>query len=257
MTASQIAEELGGVSRNAVIGKAHRLGLQRARRRSRPNEAAAAPPAATAARRCRRRPKPAAPAPVRSRPAPRAGAPRHERRRTGRRPGKPSLPPRRSRCFARSAPAASSARPPASSRPDHPGAAAPAGAGQALGRHGRQDQPARSQRQDLQMAARPSRRARFPFLRRQGESGLPLLRRALRSPIRRSSRAAIAVPRRRCPLAARAFAEPGGDDGFPHRPAQPEARRHGDSDRRHLRLIPARQSRSHRFSLRLRHWGAG
>ena len=25
-TASQIAEELGGVSRNAVIGKAHRLG---------------------------------------------------------------------------------------------------------------------------------------------------------------------------------------------------------------------------------------
>lgn len=27
-TASQIAEELGGVSRNAVIGKAHRLGLQ-------------------------------------------------------------------------------------------------------------------------------------------------------------------------------------------------------------------------------------
>src|SRR3546814_2412090 len=28
MTASQIAEALGGVSRNAVIGKAHRLGLQ-------------------------------------------------------------------------------------------------------------------------------------------------------------------------------------------------------------------------------------
>ena len=27
MTASQIADELGGVSRNAVIGKAHRLGL--------------------------------------------------------------------------------------------------------------------------------------------------------------------------------------------------------------------------------------
>lgn len=27
-TASQIADELGGVSRNAVIGKAHRLGLQ-------------------------------------------------------------------------------------------------------------------------------------------------------------------------------------------------------------------------------------
>ena len=28
MTASQIADELGGVSRNAVIGKAHRLGLE-------------------------------------------------------------------------------------------------------------------------------------------------------------------------------------------------------------------------------------
>ena len=27
-TASQIAEDLGGVSRNAVIGKAHRLGLE-------------------------------------------------------------------------------------------------------------------------------------------------------------------------------------------------------------------------------------
>ena len=27
-TASQIAEDLGGVSRNAVIGKAHRLGLK-------------------------------------------------------------------------------------------------------------------------------------------------------------------------------------------------------------------------------------
>ena len=28
LTATQIAEELGGVSRNAVIGKAHRLGLE-------------------------------------------------------------------------------------------------------------------------------------------------------------------------------------------------------------------------------------
>ncbi|HTG39705.1 GcrA family cell cycle regulator, partial [Sphingomonas sp.] len=27
-TASQIAEDLGGISRNAVIGKAHRLGLK-------------------------------------------------------------------------------------------------------------------------------------------------------------------------------------------------------------------------------------
>ena len=33
MTASQIAEDLGGVSRNAVIGKAHRLGLDARTRR--------------------------------------------------------------------------------------------------------------------------------------------------------------------------------------------------------------------------------
>ncbi|HTH29205.1 MAG TPA: GcrA family cell cycle regulator, partial [Sphingobium sp.] len=40
MTASQIADELGGVSRNAVIGKAHRLGLQ-----SRPSPVKAVEPA--------------------------------------------------------------------------------------------------------------------------------------------------------------------------------------------------------------------
>uniref|UniRef100_UPI0035C9B184 GcrA family cell cycle regulator n=1 Tax=uncultured Sphingomonas sp. TaxID=158754 RepID=UPI0035C9B184 len=52
-TASQIAEELGGVSRNAVIGKAHRLGLQSRPSPVKPNEPAAAAPA----------PKAAAPAP--------------------------------------------------------------------------------------------------------------------------------------------------------------------------------------------------
>ncbi|MGQ3099595.1 MAG: GcrA cell cycle regulator [Alphaproteobacteria bacterium HGW-Alphaproteobacteria-17] len=65
LTASQIADELGGVSRNAVIGKAHRLGLK-----SRPSPVKAtdkvkpSKPAATAA--------PKAPAPV---AAPRAAAP--------------------------------------------------------------------------------------------------------------------------------------------------------------------------------------
>ncbi len=74
MTASQIAEKLGeGVSRNAVIGKAHRLGLK-----SRPSpvkggeeEAPAAPAAAT--------PAPAAvatPAPSPTPAAPRAATPR-------------------------------------------------------------------------------------------------------------------------------------------------------------------------------------
>jgi GcrA cell cycle regulator len=51
MTASQIADELGGVSRNAVIGKAHRLGLQ-----SRPSPVKAVEPAPKAA------PEPRAPA---------------------------------------------------------------------------------------------------------------------------------------------------------------------------------------------------
>jgi GcrA cell cycle regulator len=49
MTASQIADELGGVSRNAVIGKAHRLGLQARPSPVKPNEGAsgAAPAAET------------------------------------------------------------------------------------------------------------------------------------------------------------------------------------------------------------------
>ncbi len=68
-TASQIADELGGVSRNAVIGKAHRLGLK-ARpspvKANEPKPAAKAEPKAPAA-------KPAAPRP--KAPAPRAAEP--------------------------------------------------------------------------------------------------------------------------------------------------------------------------------------
>ena len=47
MTASQIADELGAVSRNAVIGKAHRLGLQSRPSPVKPNEVA--PPASAPA----------------------------------------------------------------------------------------------------------------------------------------------------------------------------------------------------------------
>jgi GcrA cell cycle regulator len=77
MTASQIAEELGGVSRNAVIGKAHRLGLQ-----SRPSPVKAtetprkkvAPPVKKAPPPARSEPEirvaPQAAAPVAQRPAP-------------------------------------------------------------------------------------------------------------------------------------------------------------------------------------------
>jgi GcrA cell cycle regulator len=66
MTASQIAEELGGVSRNAVIGKAHRLGLQ-----SRPSPVkAAAEPAKPAPKPVEAKPKPAAPVAAAPAPAP-------------------------------------------------------------------------------------------------------------------------------------------------------------------------------------------
>ncbi len=49
MTASHIADDLGGVSRNAVIGKAHRLGLQSRPSPVKPNEPAPAPRARVAA----------------------------------------------------------------------------------------------------------------------------------------------------------------------------------------------------------------
>ena len=67
-TASQIAEELGGVSRNAVIGKAHRLGLESRPSPVKPGEEkekkAKAPPAPKAAKPATAAaPKAAAPAP--------------------------------------------------------------------------------------------------------------------------------------------------------------------------------------------------
>jgi len=70
-TASQIAEELGGVSRNAVIGKAHRLGLKARPSPVKANEKDAAPAPAPRAAKAPPRPAPA-PAP---RPAPAASAP--------------------------------------------------------------------------------------------------------------------------------------------------------------------------------------
>jgi GcrA cell cycle regulator len=85
-TASQIAEELGGVSRNAVIGKAHRLGLKARPSPVKANDRSGedAPAAKTAPRAAPPAPPPApvaappapAPAPV-APPAPRAApAPR-------------------------------------------------------------------------------------------------------------------------------------------------------------------------------------
>ncbi len=67
-TASQIAEQLGGVSRNAVIGKAHRLGLQSRPSPVKPNETTpkAAAPAPTPKPAAPPRPTPPAPPPVQS-----------------------------------------------------------------------------------------------------------------------------------------------------------------------------------------------
>lgn len=70
-TASQIADELGGVSRNAVIGKAHRLGLEQRPSPVKPGEEKEVkkPAAATAA------PKPAAPKAETATPAKAGAAP--------------------------------------------------------------------------------------------------------------------------------------------------------------------------------------
>lgn len=84
-TASEIATELGGVSRNAVIGKAHRLGLKarpspvKANEKKKPAAAPAAKkPAAPAPAAAPRAPAEAperAPVEAAERPAPRAAAP--------------------------------------------------------------------------------------------------------------------------------------------------------------------------------------
>ncbi len=70
VTASQIADELGGVSRNAVIGKAHRLGLQSRPSPVKPNEPETPAPAAAKPKAAA---KPAA-APPSAQPEPKAKA---------------------------------------------------------------------------------------------------------------------------------------------------------------------------------------
>ncbi|WP_374414921.1 GcrA family cell cycle regulator [Novosphingobium colocasiae] len=70
-TASQIADELGGVSRNAVIGKAHRLGLKARPSPVKPNEK----PARAAAPVAPRKPRPADDAPPARAAEPAAEAP--------------------------------------------------------------------------------------------------------------------------------------------------------------------------------------
>jgi GcrA cell cycle regulator len=89
MTASQIAEDLGGVSRNAVIGKAHRLGLQ-----SRPSPVKATDELPEAESAPWEDAAPAAPEPVRSAaPAPEAAATPDQPQVAAQAPAQPSLPP--------------------------------------------------------------------------------------------------------------------------------------------------------------------
>lgn len=102
LTASQIADELGGVSRNAVIGKAHRLGLQ-----SRPSPVKAnESPKKVAA------PAPRKPAPVAEAETPVTAAP-------------VAPAPVRAPVAAPVAPAAPAASPPASAAPETPTDAPP------------------------------------------------------------------------------------------------------------------------------------
>ncbi|MBX3561506.1 MAG: GcrA cell cycle regulator [Sphingomonas sp.] len=75
VTASQIADELGGVSRNAVIGKAHRLGLQSRPSPVKANDPAPAPKAKAKAEKPVPAPKAAAPARAEPRPEPVRSAP--------------------------------------------------------------------------------------------------------------------------------------------------------------------------------------
>jgi GcrA cell cycle regulator len=82
ITASQIAEELGGVSRNAVIGKAHRLGLQARPSPVKPNEDHEGAPAAA-------EPAPPRPAPVAAQAPP---APAAEPRASEAAPAAPAQP---------------------------------------------------------------------------------------------------------------------------------------------------------------------
>ena len=105
-SASQIAKELGGVTRNAVIGKVHRLGLSnRVGGKGDEDEAAAAAAAAPAAA-------------AASRPESRAAAPAADIRAAAERPA-PSVPHRRRRRHR---------DPPADPQGDHPGGPAPAAA---------------------------------------------------------------------------------------------------------------------------------
>ena len=202
-TASQIAEELGGVSRNAVIGKAHRLGLESRPSPVKPGEEkekkAKAAPAPKAAKPAPAAPKAAAPAPQPKEPSPEASrrpvsagtAPQPK-------PGETTIQYRSvgPGGFIRQGPGDTQAPiPPAPPRRLVP--AKPSRRGR------RQDVAARSERPRLPLADGPSGRARLPLLRQSGEPRLSLLRRSLRRRL-----PGAAAPPRPPPPAAPALRRP-------------------------------------------------
>ena len=201
LTASQIAEELGEVSRNAVIGKAHRLGLK-----ARPSPVKANEPEKNVE---------SAPdktdAPAQDEPA---AKPETETTEAEEKPapeelkadGKPqqkivSIGPGG---FMRQGPG--DQQPPIPPAPPRRLVPAKPSSGDR-----RQDQPARTQRARLPLADGPSGRGRFPFLRTGRQSGLPLLRGTLRPRL-----PGAAPPRRSPPPAPAALRRPTGALSGPH-----------------------------------------
>ena len=182
-TASQIADELGGVSRNAVIGKAHRLGLKARPSPVKANEKSEAPAAPAVPKAAKpvapppepkvAAPRPTAPAPIPPQPAPRTAAPAT--------PATEAKAPSEAATAAAPQPRIVSVGPggflrqgPGDQQAPIP-PAPPSGPRASQPGNRRQDEPARSQRSHLPLADGPPGRARFPLLRGQGESRLPVL----------------------------------------------------------------------------------
>ena len=196
-TASQIADELGGVSRNAVIGKAHRLGLEARPSPVKPGEekekqAAAAPtpkPAPTSAR----RPSPSPPKPgsaraARDRPAGRSTSQDLQYRSIG--PGG----------FIRQGPGEQQAPiPPAPPRRLVPAKPSP----EVADKTSLLDLNDRICKWPMGHPGEPD----FHFCGKRRTRASPIASSIAESPTRRSSRAAIAARRRRCRSAARASAK--------------------------------------------------
>ena len=172
LTASQIAEELGGVSRNAVIGKAHRLGLK-----SRPSPVKAGEAKPKVAKKAEA-PKPAKK--PEAEPEAESDTP----------PFKVDAPAQPVRAAPAPAPAPTPAPRPVEAADPADDEAEDAEAGTETAAppcpcppqrgNCRQDHAARPDRPHLPLADGPPGRTRFPLLRPGGQSGLPVLRGALR-----------------------------------------------------------------------------